>query len=187
MELNLRERTLQQLYRDVKEAEALFGVILPDQPAHVDDGSGKCAWCGKPAPAIYTEAETETPHIKKCGKPAQHLIAGASWFLCCLPEGHEGPHEGGGNCFTHGEYIGIHGCPKCFPAGTQAFCGTVPAEAKETIYILRKPDGSLFVADANDVFTDRESAEKASREFQSHRKPNALPDTKWTVAEFVAR
>jgi hypothetical protein len=89
MELNLRERTLQQLYKDVKEAEVLFG----------------------------------------------------------------------------------------------------GAEAKETIYILRKPDGSLRVTDGCDVFTDRALAERACKEWNGYE-ASADPLIRmgqWTVAEFVAR
>ena len=32
-------------------------------------------------------------------------------FGCILPRGHDGPHQPGGICFKHGDYLG-EGCPK---------------------------------------------------------------------------
>jgi hypothetical protein len=54
----------------------------------------------------------------KCREYAGDLIAGASWFACALPKGHEpsthpdaiNGHIRGGDCFAHGEYIGAQ-CP----------------------------------------------------------------------------
>ena len=57
-----------------------------------------------------------------CKEVVAHLIAGASWFACALPKGHEGGHRASGNCFTHGEYLGepfsVPQCPK-WPECTQ--------------------------------------------------------------------
>lgn len=53
----------------------------------------------------------------RCGKPAGHLIAGASWFSCVLPPNHEGECKRGGTCFKHGDYVGDK-CPQwpnCLP------------------------------------------------------------------------
>jgi len=56
----------------------------------------------------------EGPQV--CGEVVAHLIAGASWFPCALPKGHEGGHRAAGNCFTHGAYLGepsaVPQCPK---------------------------------------------------------------------------
>lgn len=62
------------------------------------------------------------PAAEKCGKPAASFIPRWGWsFACVLPVGHDGPHQQGGNCFKHGEYIGKE-CPwwpKCTtPDGT---------------------------------------------------------------------
>ena len=54
----------------------------------------------------------------RCGESAGHLVAGASYFACVLPKGHEGEHRRGGTCFAHGEYVGNQ-CPewpKCITA-----------------------------------------------------------------------
>lgn len=62
--------------------------------------------------------DKEPGAVAKCGEPAGHLIAGASWFVCAKPKGHSldpsqpyGGHMRGGCCVAHGEYIGEQ-CPK---------------------------------------------------------------------------
>jgi hypothetical protein len=51
---------------------------------------------------------------EKCNKLAEAFIPRwGMYFSCVLEKGHEGSHRGGGNCFTHGEYVGISGCPIC--------------------------------------------------------------------------
>lgn len=62
---------------------------------------------------------------EKCGERAEAFIPreGES-YACVLPKGHEGEHHGGGNCFRHGEYVGIRGCPVCFPDGAQVGFGS---------------------------------------------------------------
>ena len=49
-----------------------------------------------------------------CGEYVQHLIAGASYYPCALPKGHDGGHRAGGTCFKHGTYLGEVGAvPEC--------------------------------------------------------------------------
>lgn len=50
-----------------------------------------------------------------CNEVVCHLIAGASWFLCALPKGHDGGHRALGNCFKHGPYYGEQGIPPRCP------------------------------------------------------------------------
>jgi hypothetical protein len=69
----------------------------------------------------------------RCGEPAGHLIAGASWFACVLAKGHEGEHRRGGNCFKHGEYVGNE-CPRwpdCIPQPDSAAVARARLEEAE--------------------------------------------------------
>ena len=75
---------------------------------------------GLDAPTI-PDATGHSSEPEECGEFAGHFIAGASWFACALPKGHEGSHQRGGNCFAHGKYIGDR-CPewpKCIEALAQ--------------------------------------------------------------------
>ena len=75
-----------------------------------------------------------------CGKAAETLIAGGVTYSCVLPKGHEGPHRGGGRCFRHGNYVGVHGCSQCFPSGAQQTVASVDspevAEAKQRLLVF---------------------------------------------------
>lgn len=50
-----------------------------------------------------------------CGEVVTHLIAGASWYPCALPKGHEGGHRAAGSCVAHGDYLGEVGAPPQCP------------------------------------------------------------------------
>jgi hypothetical protein len=100
------------------------------------------------------------------------------YFSCVLEEGHEGSHRGGGNCFTHGEYIGTYGCHTCFG-------GLNGAETEQILL-----EGRIGVA----VRTGHLETHKISEQSQTDSAGNrvgarvgvggaGVPEPEWTVWE----
>lgn len=99
---------------------------------------------------------------ERCGERAEPLIPRwGQYWACVLPKGHEGEHRGGGNCFTHGEYVGVKGCPVCFPRGAEQGLPRFPYW--EETYELHKREG-IMMGEALQRVVEKALARAASRQ-----------------------
>ena len=78
---------------------------------------GEDVWTDKIVAAYHASRMAERPQAADpslCGEVVQYLIAGASWFPCALPKGHEGGHRAASSCLAHGPYLGeVNAAPQC--------------------------------------------------------------------------